>query len=140
MQLTRFLERSAATEAFRNAIAEFQKTGEPNGSVRYERRPPPIKVERTLTKILATYPGLPIERVTIDGFSGCELFRGHAVIEADGERRNVRFEWNCRWKAEQLGWTDWFGFPDQGRAAREFEHDCFLLWEEIDGDDERSAA
>lgn len=140
MQLTTFLAASAATEEFRSSVGEFLTTGEANPNVWFERRPPPIKVERTLSKILATYPELAIERVSIDGQSGCELFRGRAVIEAAGERREVRFEWNCRWKAEQLGWTDWFGFPDQTRAARELDYDCFLLWEELGGDDERSAA
>ena len=44
--------------------------------------------------------------------------------------RRVRFHWDCKWRALQEGWTDYFGFPDQVRAAREFGHDCFRLWEE----------
>ncbi|HEX8695519.1 MAG TPA: hypothetical protein VF746_24110, partial [Longimicrobium sp.] len=42
----------------------------------------------------------------------------------------VRFVWDCKWKAEQHGWHDYFGFPDQGRAAREFGYDCFRAWVE----------
>lgn len=130
MPLARFLDRSAATEPFRDALAEFLRTAQPNARIVFDLRAPPVKVERTLTKILEAYPALPIERVEIDAISGCEHFRGHARIEAGARTLRVRFEWNCRWKAEQLGWTDWFGLPDQARAAREHGYDCFRVWHE----------
>lgn len=130
MPLLELLSRSAASDSFRAATREFLRTAQPSADLDFDRRSPPVKVERTLTKLLESYPGLPIERVVIDGASGCEFFRGMATVVAAGRPLQIRFEWNCRWKAEQLGWTDWFGFPDQARAAREFGYDCFRLWEE----------
>ena len=41
------------------------------------------------------------------------------------------FVWDCRWRAEQEGWTDCFGFPDQIRAAREYDWRCFERWEPV---------
>ena len=124
------LQRSAATAAFVAAVDEFLRSGSPNERVHVVRSAPGVKVERTLTKILEMYPELPIERVVIDGSSGCEFFRGTATIETPNEERQVAFVWDCRWRAEEQGWTDWFGFPDQTRAAREFGYDCFRVWEE----------
>jgi hypothetical protein len=43
----------------------------------------------------------------------------------------VRFYWDCKWKAQEQGWTDYFGFPDQMRAAREFGYDCFRSWNQL---------
>ena len=40
------------------------------------------------------------------------------------------FHWDCKWRAQQQGWVDYFGFPDQTRAAREFGFDCFRSWVE----------
>ena len=34
-----------------------------------------------------------------------------------------------RWRAEQQGWVDAFGFPDQIRAADEFGWNCFHRWQ-----------
>lgn len=130
MSLQTFLQRSAATEAFRDALDRFLRDGRPNDLVRFHVHAPAVKVERTLTRILEAYSALPIEEVEIDGASGCEYFRGRATIVAGGEERRVRFYWDCKWRAIQEGWTDWFGLPDQARAAREFGHDCFRSWEE----------
>jgi hypothetical protein len=130
MPILDYLERSASSAAFRSAVEEFVQSGLPSEEVAFDVRCPPVKVERTLIKILEAYPSVPIERVTIDATSGCEFFTGRAEIEAETGTLAVRFEWNCRWKAEQLGWKDWFGFPDQTRAAREFGHDCFRTWRE----------
>jgi lysyl-tRNA synthetase class I len=139
MELATFLTRSAATDAFKDAVETFLATGRPNTWIVFDRRSPSVKVERTLIQLLATRPELAIECVEIDGRSGCEKFDGTIDITTlDGPVR-IRFEWNCRWKAEQLGWTDWFGFPDQARAAREFGYDCFHLWDEA-GADELSVA
>lgn len=130
MPIRRLLDESQVTDAFREAVAEFLSTPVSSDRISFGRGCPPVKVERTLAKILEEYPDLPVESIDLDAQSGCEFFRGVATIRAaDGERR-VRFEWNCRWRAEQMGWADWFGFPDQARAAREFGHDCFRAWEE----------
>lgn len=130
MSLHAFLQRSHATEAFREALDRFLRDERPNAHVGFRASSPPVKVERTLTSILERFPDLPIERVEIDATSGCEYFRGTAVVYAGGEERRIRFHWDCRWRAEQEGWQDYFGFPDQARAAREFGHDCFRSWEE----------
>ena len=50
--------------------------------------------------------------------------------EMEGERQ-VRFHWDCKWRAQQEGWVDYFGFPDQIRAAREFGWRCFERWEPL---------
>ncbi len=130
MSLRSFLQRSRAAEPFRDAVAEFLRFRRSGERIVFHLHSPPVKVERTLTKILEEYPELEIERVEIDATSGCEFFRGRAVIHAGAEVRRVSFHWDCRWRAEQEGWTDYFGFADQTRAAREFGHDCFRTWEE----------
>lgn len=130
MALQSFLQRSAVTEPFREALARFLRDGRPCDRVAFSHPSPPVKVERTLTKVLEAYPELPIERVEIHASTGCEFFRGTATIHAGGEERRVKFYWDCRWRAEVEGWRDYFGFPDQIRAAREFGWDCFRTWEE----------
>ncbi|CAN5799333.1 hypothetical protein BH23GEM7_BH23GEM7_38130 [soil metagenome] len=128
--LHQFLDQSQATAAFREAVAHFLRTGQPSSAIQFSSRLPPVKIERALTKIIETYPDLSLERVEIDGTSGCEFFRGTATLSAGGEQRRVEFNWDCRWKAMQVGWTDYFGLPDQIRAAREFGYDCFRVWTE----------
>lgn len=130
--LSDLLHRSAASEPFRTAVARFLRDGQPCDRVRFDSRAPPVKVERTLAQLLECYATLPIDAVDVEGVSGCEFFRGVAVVRAGGEERRVRFHWDCRWRAEQEGWTDPFGFTDQARAAREFGHRCFRVWEETE--------
>ena len=127
-----FIERASPTPEFREALIEFVRTGAPSDRVRFDHRSPPVKVERLLTKLLASHPELAIEAVEIDGSSGCEFYRGQAVVMAAGdEALRIRFRWDCRWRAMAEGWTDYFGFPDQTRAAQEFGYDCFQVWEEV---------
>lgn len=125
------LARSGATPAFRAAVADFARTGRPGPRLRVSPGAPPVKVERTLAKALVEYPALPVESIEVDAVSGCESFRGTLVLRTAEEERRVDFCWDCRWRAEQNGWTDWFGFPDQTRAAREYGWDCFREWEEV---------
>jgi len=130
MTIRDFLERSSATPAFQDAIRAFMRTGAANDRVGFAAYSPPVKIERTLTKMLAAYPELAIDRVEIRGSSGCEYFSGKLTISAlDGERE-VLFHWDCKWRAQQQGWVDYFGFPDQTRAAREFGYECFREWTE----------
>lgn len=89
---------------------------------------PTVKVKRLLKHMLATAPDLPIERVSLQGQSGCSDFTGTVHVETAGEKHSFEFAWDCRWRAEQEGWTDYFGFPDQIRAAREFDWRCFKVW------------
>jgi hypothetical protein len=130
MTLNEHLRRSAATAAFHDAIEAFLADGRPNDRIVFDPRCPAVKVERTLTKVLEEYPEEEIESVSISARSGCEFFRGEVAIRTRGEERRVNFDWDCKWKAVQQGWADYFGFPDQGRAAREFGHDCFRSWDE----------
>lgn len=132
MILSKFLERSRASDSFRHAVREFVRDNRPNDGVTFDPYSPPVKVERTLTKLLEEHPELEIERVEIDGKSGCEFYRGELRVHTRNGLQKIRFYWDCKWKAMQMGWTDYFGFPDQTRAAREFGHDCFREWE-LDG-------
>lgn len=129
MKLRELLEQSRASEGFRDAIQGFLRDGRPSERLRFDLYSPPVKVERTLTKLLEAHPELPIETVEIEGSSGCEFYRGEMRVTAGGEARRIRFHWDCKWRALQEGWTDYFGFPDQMRAAREFGYDCFKRWE-----------
>jgi hypothetical protein len=122
------LERSRATPAFRDAVVRFRESGRPNDRIAFAARNPPVKVERTLKKALLEYPDLAVESIEIRAVSGCESFRGELTLLAEGTPLTVWFEWDCKWRAEQEGWRDWFGLPDQARAAREFDHDCFRNW------------
>lgn len=131
MSIQHYLGLSAASAPFRSAVGEFLRTGRPNDRVVFDRGSPPVKVERTLTKALVEYPGLPIESIEVRGSSGCEYFRGELTLVAGGASRTVQFHWDCRWRAEENGWHDYFGFPDQIRAAREHGWDCFRDWAEL---------
>jgi hypothetical protein len=131
MSIRHYLERSRASEPFRAAVEEFLRTSRENDRVAFDRASPAVKVERTLTKLLVEYPELEIESIEIRGASGCEYFRGEMTVRTSEGERSIRFEWDCRWRAEQNGWVDYFGFPDQIRAAREHGWDCFRGWEEL---------
>jgi hypothetical protein len=132
MKLLELLDDSAATAPFRDAAATFLRDPRPNDRIQFATYSPPVKVLRTLTKLIENYPDLEIERVKVNGQSGCEYFRGEMIVGTPLEERRIRFTWDCKWKALQLGWTDYFGFPDQTRAAREFDHDCFREWAELE--------
>jgi hypothetical protein len=128
MPLFALLHASSATPEFRLAVEAFARSGSTSQRVAFAPGAPVIKVERTLTKILGSYSNLPIDSVQINGTSGCDFFRGSALIRTTEDQFCVDFDWNCRWKALQVGWTDYFGYPDQTRAAREFGFDCFKSW------------
>jgi hypothetical protein len=127
--------RSRATPAFIAALESFQRENRPNPRIQFDRHAPAVKVGRTLTQLLVQNPDLAVESVAIAGASGCEYFRGELKVVADGEEHRIRFYWDCRWKAQQQGWVDYFGFADQIRAAREFDYDCFREWETLPPDE-----
>ncbi|HET8653949.1 MAG TPA: hypothetical protein VFL93_00350 [Longimicrobiaceae bacterium] len=123
------LSRSRASAEFRDAVERFLRTGAPNDRIAFDTySSPPVKVARALTMLLVSHPELETERVAIDGVSGCEFYRGELTAHTAGGARRVSFEWNCKWKALEQGWTDHFGYPDQIRAAQEFGYDCFRVW------------
>ncbi len=123
------LERSQAEPAFKRAVQAFAQ-GQPSELIRYSAGSPPIKVLRVLLQLLETFPDAPISDVEIEGRSSCSAYAGTLTFGPSQTR--VRFEWNCSWKAQQEGFRTWYGAPDQTRAAHEFGHRCFRIFEKLD--------
>jgi hypothetical protein len=123
------LERSRATAAFKADVIAFCQ-GRQAERVEVRGYAPPVKIERVLTQLLHAEPHLEIERMSVAGRSGCSDFSGSVVVQTTSGPRTFDFVWDCRWRAEQEGWQDCFGFPDQIRAAREFGWQCFEKWTE----------
>jgi hypothetical protein len=94
------------------------------------RPAPAVKVVRLLTQLLHAEPELAVERVHVDAWSGCSDFSGTVTVTVGREQRHFDFTWDCRWRAIEEGYVDWFGQPDQIRAAREFDWQCFARWTE----------
>lgn len=126
--MDQLLTQSRATEPFKAAVRSFA-AGQVADLVEVRGYAPRVKVERVLHQLLAAEVAHPIERVSISGRSGCSDFVGTLQFVAAGQTYRVEFAWDCRWRAEQEGWVDYFGLPDQIRAAREFGWDCFERWE-----------
>lgn len=131
MKLTQLLAGSSVTEEFKNAVDGFLESGRSNDQIVFGYSSPPVKVARTITKVLEEYGHLPIESVHIEGQSGCEYYRGELIVRTGDDERSVTFHWDCRWKALQEGWVDYFGFPDQIRAAQVYDYQCFKVWKEL---------
>jgi hypothetical protein len=131
MQLEHILAESAATDHFRADVRTFMKTG---AARRVETEPfaPRIKVLRLIAQLLATESDLRVDAIRIDAASGCSDFVGAVDVACEDGTRRFEFAWDCRWRAQQEGWTDCFGFPDQIRAAQEFEWRCFRVWREVE--------
>ena len=129
-ELEQILARSKAVDTFKRAVRSYCENGgaEP---IRVVGFAPPIKVRRLLAHILETESHLPIERITLRGRSGCSDFVGTVQVQTQSETHVYEFVWDCRWRAEQEGWVDCFGFPDQIRAAREFDWRCFERWNPV---------
>jgi hypothetical protein len=126
--LLELLTRSKATEAFKEDVRAFL-AHEPAERVTAARPSPRVKVARLLTKLVHDEPELQLERVHLDARSGCSDFRGVLTATTADERTLAfHFVWDCHWRAEQEGWVDAFGLPDQIRAAREFGWQCFESW------------
>lgn len=121
--LDALLENSAATDSFKAAVREVAASGRPAELFQFGRGVPPIKAVRAVSKLLEVEPGLVIENVTVDGVSGCSDFEG--TLSVNGGEARFEFRWCCAWRAEQEGWRDHWGSPDQIRAAREFGYQCF---------------
>jgi len=127
MELQSLLNRSSATEAFKADVLAYLRDVHA-GRIELARRAPPVKVERLLAHLLHSEPDLAIERVHIAARSGCSDFRGTIRVETVDAEYGYEFTWCCRWRAEQEGFVDFFGFPDQLRAAAEFHWRCFKEW------------
>ena len=122
-ELEEILARSRAAEHFKAYCAEGDAT-----RIRVDGYIPPVKVQRLIKHMLATEPELPIEHIAVRGASGCSDFVGTVEAQTVSGSLVFDFAWCCRWRASQEGWTDYFGFPDQMRAAQEFDWRCFRDW------------
>jgi len=125
---TKILARSCATDRFKADVVAFASRADVT-SITLVRAVPRIKVVRLINQLLHAHPEWVVDRLQVDARSGCSDFVGTAVVEGGGESRVIRFAWDCRWRAEQEGWVDSFGFPDQIRAADEFGWNCFHRWQ-----------
>lgn len=123
---------SAATSDFKLALTTFLE-GRQSDRVKVESYVPTVKVRRLLTQLLHVEPQLEIESVVIRGFSGCCDFVGSVDVHTSTGPAVFEFAWDCRWRAQTEGWSDCFGFPDQARAAQEYDWQCFRHWERRDG-------
>jgi hypothetical protein len=119
---------SCATHAFKEAVACFVAGDRPE-RIKLETYVPRVKVRRLLTQLLAAEPSLEIEQVVIRGMAGCSDFVGSVDVQTRSGSHVFDFVWCCRWRAESEGYVDYFGFPDQTRAAQEFDWRCFQRWE-----------
>jgi len=122
------IQGSRATHDFKEAVAGFVAGDRPE-RVKLETYVPRVKVQRLLTQLLALEPSLEIEQVVIRGMSGCSDFVGSVDVQTTSGSHVFDFVWCCRWRAESEGYVDYFGFPDQLRAAQEFDWRCFQRWE-----------
>jgi hypothetical protein len=121
------LGKSQATDSFKLDVSAFW-AGRPAPRVHVEGFAPRVKVQRVLMQLLSNEAELPITRVVVRGRSGCSDFTGEVHVETVSETHVFDFVWDCRWRAEQEGWVDCFGLPDQMRAAQEFGWQCFQFW------------
>ena len=125
---TQILTRSCATDRFKADVIAFASRADA-ASITLVRMVPRIKVIRLINQLLHAHPEWAVERLHVDARSGCSDFVGTVVVEGGGQARRIEFAWDCRWRAEQQGWKDAFGFPDQIRAADEFGWNCFHHWQ-----------
>ena len=137
-EMEQILANSRAAEPFKIAVRSYSSSGG-GDHIRVDGHAPSIKVKRLIKHILAAEPQLPIERISLRGRSGCSDFVGTVKVQTAQETRVYEFVWDCRWRAEQEGWTDCFGFPDQIRAAREYDWQCFERWEAVQVDNRTSS-
>lgn len=126
-ELEEILARSQAADRFKKDVRLFCSEGDAE-AIRIDGYIPPVKIQRLIKHMLATEPELPIERISVQGFSGCSDFVGTVEARTMSGTLVFDFAWCCRWRAVQEGWTDYFGFPDQIRAAQEFDWRCFRTW------------
>lgn len=122
------IQGSSATFEFKVDVTSYL-TGEDSARVKLEAYVPRVKVQRLLTQLLVVEPALEIEHVVIRGMSGCSDFVGSVDVQTTSGSHVFDFAWCCRWRAENEGYVDYFGFPDQARAAQEFDWRCFRRWE-----------
>ena len=128
--LEALLDASAAHEAFKAEVLEYA-AHRVVARLATVGHPPRVKVLRVVAHLLESEPALAIDRVRLRAVAGCADFRGEITVHtADGAERTWDFAWDCRWRAREAGYVDMLGYPDQSRAAREFDFRCFAQWRE----------
>lgn len=120
------LARSAASEAFKAAVLAFC-AGKSSERITCSSYTPPIKALRVIMKLLETLKDEPIERVAIEGRTGCATFTGTITVQPGGKRYS--FLWDCAWRAAMNKVKNRWGTIDQGEAARTFGYQCFKYFE-----------
>ncbi|HJU88168.1 MAG TPA: hypothetical protein VJ672_02170 [Gemmatimonadaceae bacterium] len=128
MELDALLRGSRATTEFKRDVLAFQRTGRAP-SISTPHHAPHVKVLRVISQLLAEHPDYAVTGIRVEGRAGCSDFVGTLEVMTTEGIRHFDFRWCCRWRAELEGWLDYFGFPDQMRAAREFDWRCFQRWE-----------
>ena len=130
-ELGPLLAASRATPPFR-ADLEAYAARQPSERITAAGVNPRVKVLRAIAQLLHAEPTLAVDRVRMKAISGCADYIGTMEVADDsGAAHTFEFEWNCEWKARQLGYVDGFGFPDQIRAAEEFGWQCFERWTRV---------
>jgi hypothetical protein len=126
LELTALLDASRAAEPFKDAVRALAER-RPQDRIQANSGAPPVKALRVAMKLLEARPDLPLDSLRVRGDSGCSNFTGTATAQPGDVR--IDFNWDCKWRAEQEGWTDAFGDADQMRAARQFGYQCFERFE-----------
>src|SRR5687767_11283464 len=108
--LEQLLVDSKAAPEFKDAVRVLARSGVQD-RIKFNAGSPPVKVLRLTMKILESLPEETISSLEVKGSSGCSNYIGSAVLQPGNIQ--IQFDWDCRWMAEQVGWKDFFGEPDQ---------------------------
>jgi DNA-binding transcriptional LysR family regulator len=131
MELDAILRASRATDEFKRDVLAFRHQGRA-ARIGAPHHAPPVKVLRVISQLLAEHPDYTVLSIRVEARAGCSDYIGTLDVDtAEGPRR-FEFTWCCRWRAELEGWLDYFGFPDQIRAAREYDWRCFQRWVQLE--------
>jgi hypothetical protein len=131
-EIETLLAQSRAADTFKAAVRQLCREADyPPDAIHVDGYAPYVKLQRVILHMLASEPHLPVERVAVRARSGCSDFVGMIQVQTATESCAFEFVWDCRWRAEQEGWVDYFGFPDQSRAAREYGWRCFQHWQQL---------
>lgn len=125
------LNGSSATEDFKAAVKDFEKSPKPiEDKIESNASAPGVKVLRTIMKLIETHNDWQIQSVHVEGRSGCSDFRGELTATLDdGSKKHIDFIWDCAWRAQQEGFKTFWGDPDQQKAAQMFGYQCFEKFE-----------
>lgn len=125
--LETLLENSSATPEFKAAVSGMKNSGQADGKlISLIGHPPAVKVLRTIQQLLDQFSDWQVSSIRLAGQSGCSNFNGELLVTFEnGETKRVDFIWDCAWKAQEVGYKNFWGDPDQQKAAQEFGYQCF---------------